>query len=80
MEKANACTPFFHGCLAFALLEAGRVNEAEAAARAGLALREDDPWAQHAACHVYYHRCHFVDALAFMLPRAHHWERCCAFM
>ncbi|GAQ91087.1 Tetratricopeptide repeat like superfamily protein [Klebsormidium nitens] len=80
VEKANARSPFFHGCLAFALLEAGRVTEAEAAARAGLALREDDPWAQHALCHVYHHRCQFEEAVRFMLQRVHQWQHCCPFM
>lgn len=80
MEKEHRCAPFYHGCLAFALLEAGRLTEAEAAAQTGLALRKDDPWAQHALCHVYHERCQFEEGIRFMLARQHDWDGCCPFM
>lgn len=38
---------YVYGMLAFPLLELGRMDEAEAAARKGLAIYKEDIWAQH---------------------------------
>jgi tetratricopeptide (TPR) repeat protein len=43
---------WWHGMAAFAYEQCHRLDEAEAAARQALALRADEPWAQHAIAHV----------------------------
>lgn len=37
--------------LAFPLLELGRIEEAEEAAKRGLEINEKDPWSQHNVSH-----------------------------
>lgn len=49
---ANAHNAHAHGMAAFALEQAHRLDEAEAAARLALTLRRREPWAQHALAHV----------------------------
>lgn len=51
-EQAGAL-PYLGGMLAFAYEQLHLLDEAEAAARAGLARVPDDPWAQHALAHVW---------------------------
>jgi hypothetical protein len=41
---------FIYGMLAFPLLELGRMEEAEVAARKGLAINKNDFWSQHNVC------------------------------
>jgi tetratricopeptide (TPR) repeat protein len=49
---ANRDNPHLHGMLAFGYEQMHRMAEAEAAARRALALKEKEPWAQHALAHV----------------------------
>ena len=44
--------PWLHGLLAFGHEQTHGLDAAEAAARRGLAMRPDEPWAQHALAHV----------------------------
>ena len=41
---------YIYGKLAFPLLELGRMDEAEVAARKGLAINKNDFWSQHNVC------------------------------
>ena len=41
---------FIYGMLAFPLLELGRMDEAERAARRGLAINKNDFWSHHNVC------------------------------
>src|SRR5690606_21528730 len=49
---ANGNNPHMHGMLAFGYEQMHRIPEAEVAARRALALKEKEPWAQHALAHV----------------------------
>jgi hypothetical protein len=48
----NADVPYIHGMAAFAYEQCHLLDEAERAARAAIALRRKEPWAQHALAHV----------------------------
>jgi Tfp pilus assembly protein PilF len=50
--NAAADVPYVHGMAAFAYEQCHLLAEAEAAARAALAMRHKEPWAQHALAHV----------------------------
>lgn len=41
---------YIYGMLAFPLLELGKMDEAERAARKGLAINKNDVWSQHNVC------------------------------
>ncbi|XP_057826980.2 uncharacterized protein LOC131038538 isoform X1 [Cryptomeria japonica] len=71
---------YIYGMLSFPLLEVGRMRDAELAARKGLAIKSDDPWSQHALCHVFQHECRFNEAVHFMETCADSWNACCSFM
>jgi hypothetical protein len=43
---------YIYGLLAFPLLELGRMDEAERAARKGLDINKNDVWSQHNVCSV----------------------------
>src|SRR5690554_5293003 len=51
-EAASADSPHLHGMLAFAHEQLHALEEAEAAARRALELKQKEPWAQHALAHV----------------------------
>ncbi|MEM6852551.1 MAG: tetratricopeptide repeat protein, partial [Pseudomonadota bacterium] len=51
-DPANAETAYLHGMLAFAYEQCHLLTEAEESARRALALKEKEPWAQHALAHV----------------------------
>ncbi|KAH9318349.1 hypothetical protein KI387_020118, partial [Taxus chinensis] len=71
---------YIYGMLSFPLLELGRMRDAELAARKSLTIKSDDPWSQHALCHVFQHECHFNEAAHFMETCADSWNACCSFM
>jgi hypothetical protein len=52
VSPANPGSAYLHGMTAFAYEQCHLLDEAEAAARAALALRRKEPWAQHALAHV----------------------------
>lgn len=51
-EAANADNAHLHGMLAFGLEQMNDIPAAEHSARRALALKEKEPWAQHALAHV----------------------------
>lgn len=46
---------YIYGMLAFPLLELGRMDDAEKAARKGLAINKNDCWSQHNVCGWFWH-------------------------
>lgn len=77
---ANQGEKYIYGMLSFSLLEVGRMGDAELAARKGLTIKSDDPWSQHALCHVFQHECRFKEAVHFMETCLDSWNACCSFM
>ncbi|XP_021307544.1 tetratricopeptide repeat protein 38 isoform X1 [Sorghum bicolor] len=71
---------FIYGMLAFPLLELGRMDEAEIAARKGLAINKNDFWSQHNLCHVFQQECRFKEATEFMESCSPSWEACTSFL
>ncbi|XP_066380092.1 uncharacterized protein [Miscanthus floridulus] len=71
---------FIYGMLAFPLLELGRMDEAERAARKGLAINKNDFWSQHNLCHVFQQECRFREATEFMESCSPSWEACTSFL
>lgn len=72
--------PYYHGMLAFALEQAGRLSAALAAGLAGARLSPADPWAHHGAAHALYYLARLRPGLRFMLRRAPLWGRSMSFM
>ncbi|KAL5217191.1 hypothetical protein ABZP36_017875 [Zizania latifolia] len=71
---------YIYGMLAFPLLELGRMDEAERAARKGLAINKNDCWSQHNLCHVFQQECRFKEATEFMKLCSLSWTSCSSFM
>ncbi|VFQ64242.1 unnamed protein product [Cuscuta campestris] len=71
---------YIYGMLAFPLLELGRMADAEKAAKRGLEINKEDPWAQHALCHVYHYQCRFKEAVEFMEECSQSWSSLSSFM
>ncbi|KAL5198263.1 hypothetical protein ABZP36_001775, partial [Zizania latifolia] len=65
---------YIYGMLAFPLLELGRIDEAERAARKGLAINKNGCWSQHNLCHVFQQECHFKEATELMKSSSPPWE------
>ncbi|XP_062212088.1 uncharacterized protein LOC133913061 isoform X2 [Phragmites australis] len=71
---------YIYGMLAFPLLELGRMDEAERAARKGLSINKNDVWSQHNLCHVFQQKCRFREATEFMESCSPSWTACSSFM
>ncbi|GJN23690.1 hypothetical protein PR202_gb11358 [Eleusine coracana subsp. coracana] len=71
---------YIYGLLAFPLLELGKMDEAERAARKGLDINKDDVWSQHNLCHVFQQECHFREATEFMISCSPSWRDCTSFL
>lgn len=71
---------YIYGMLAFALLELGKMADAEKAAKKGFEINKQDYWAQHALCHVLQYECHFKEAVEFMEGCSSSWSSCGSFM
>ncbi|KAL3696807.1 hypothetical protein R1sor_010883 [Riccia sorocarpa] len=76
----NVGSAYMFGMLAFALVEVGKIREAEIAARLALSIEVQDVWAQHALCHALEAQCRFKDALRLMTGLSSSWGACCSFM
>lgn len=76
----NGDENYIYGMLAFPLLELGRMAEAEEAGKKGYEINKDDPWSQHALCHVYQFYCRFKEAVEFMEDCARSWSSLSSFM
>lgn len=72
--------PYLGGCLAFAYEQLHLLDEAAAAARAGLAIVPNDPWAQHALAHVWLTRGQVGDGLAALTSWSSGWQGLNSFM
>ncbi|KAL0336288.1 UNVERIFIED_CONTAM: hypothetical protein Sradi_4840700 [Sesamum radiatum] len=71
---------YIYGMLAFPLLELGRMEDAERAGKKGYEINKEDPWSQHALCHVYQYECRFKAAVEFMNDCARSWSPLSSFM
>lgn len=73
-------TAEMHGMLAFGLEEMNRLDEAEAAARQAIALKRNEPWAQHALAHVMETQGRCAEGLDTMLGFSDGWAEKNSFM
>ncbi len=69
-----------HGLHAFALEQCHRLEAAECAARRALAMRPDEPWAQHAIAHVMLTDGRLAEGAAFMAEASSQWQGLTSFM
>jgi len=69
-----------HGMVAFAYEQCHLLDEAEAAARAALRLKLNEPWAQHAIAHVMLGRGRIREGLEFMQQASAGWTGLTSFM
>ena len=75
-----ADVPQLHGMAAFGYEQCHLLDEAEAAANRALAMRREEPWAQHALAHVYLTRGRVPEGLAFMAGVSDTWAGLNSFM
>lgn len=80
LVAANPDNRFVWGMYAFGLEECNRLDEAEAAARKGLALDRNDPWAHHAVAHCLEARGRMLEGVAFLQSVSDTWADCNSFM
>ncbi|GAB2280350.1 hypothetical protein Dimus_014987 [Dionaea muscipula] len=76
----NQEASYIYGMLAFPLLELGKMEEAEKAARKALEINKQDVWAQHNLCHVLQQECRFNEAVNFMEEYSSAWSSCSSFL
>ncbi|HEV7276086.1 MAG TPA: hypothetical protein VGN80_07360 [Devosiaceae bacterium] len=79
-EAANQDSPHLHGMLAFAHEQLHALDEAEAAARRALALKEKEPWAQHALAHVMLSTGRVREGVDFLATASRTWDGLNSFM
>jgi hypothetical protein len=72
--------PYLGGCLAFAYEQLHLLGEAEAAAKAGLAIVPTDPWAQHALAHVWLTQGRIAEGLTALEGWSPGWQGLNSFM
>ena len=78
--ERNADQPYMHGMAAFAYEQCHLLDEAEHEARAALALRRKEPWAQHALAHVMLTRGRIDEGVEFLEGMADTWTGLNSFM
>lgn len=71
---------YAHGMLAFGYEECHLLDQAEAAARDAMALRQDEPWAHHALAHIHLTRGDVAEGIAFLESVADTWADLNSFM
>jgi hypothetical protein len=74
--KAGAASgdiPYIYGMKAFGYEQCHLLEEAESEARAGLAMRRKEPWAQHALAHVFLTRGRIDEGAQFLEDAADTW-------
>ncbi|KAL5553986.1 hypothetical protein UlMin_041387 [Ulmus minor] len=76
----NKQESYMYGMLAFPLLELGRMEDAEKAARKALEINKQDLWGQHNLCHVLQNECLFKEAVEFMESCSSSWGSCSSFL
>ncbi len=80
VAAANADVPYMHGMTAFAYEQCHLLDAAEAEARAALAMRRKEPWAQHALAHVLLTRGRIDEGARFLESAADTWTDLNSFM
>jgi tetratricopeptide (TPR) repeat protein len=78
--QANPSNAHAQGMLAFGLEQMHRIPEAEVAARRALALKEKEPWAQHALAHVMLSTGRTREGIAFLGEASRTWVDLNSFM
>ncbi|MDP3135644.1 MAG: tetratricopeptide repeat protein [Burkholderiaceae bacterium] len=79
-EIAAADVPYLHGMLAFGWEQCHFLEQAEASARRGMALRRKEPWAQHALAHVMLTQGRIREGHAFLAEVSPDWTGLNSFM
>lgn len=79
MER-SADVPYVHGMTAFAYEQCHLLDDAARAARAALALRRKEPWAQHALAHVMLTRGRIEEGVQFLEGMQDTWTHLNSFM
>ena len=77
---ANADIPYIYGMKAFGYEQCHLLDEAESEARAALAMRRKEPWAQHALAHVFLTRGRMDEGVQFLEDSADTWSGLNSFM
>jgi hypothetical protein len=77
---ANQDVAYWHGMTAFGYEQCHLLDEAESEARAALAMRRKEPWAQHALAHVLLTRGRIDEGSAFLEAAADSWSGLNSFM
>ncbi len=77
---ANSDVPYVYGMKAFAYEQCHLLDEAESEARAALAMRRKEPWAQHALAHVFLTRGRIDEGAQFLEDAANTWSGLNSFM
>jgi hypothetical protein len=77
---ANADVPYVYGMKAFGYEQCHLLDEAESEARAALAMRRREPWAQHALAHVFLTRGRIEEGAQFLEDSADTWSGLNSFM
>ena len=72
--------PYLHGMAAFAWEQCHLLDQAEAAARQGIAMCRKEPWAHHALAHVMLTTGRFTEGQAFMNDISDSWTGLNSFM
>jgi hypothetical protein len=80
VAAANAHIPYVHGMTAFAYEQCHLLEQAESEARAALAMRSKEPWAQHALAHVYLTRGRIDEGARFLQDASDTWVGLNSFM
>ena len=80
VAAASADVPYVHGMTAFAYEQCHLLEQAEAEARAALAMRNKEPWAQHALAHVYLTRGRIDEGARFLEEASGTWVGLNSFM
>lgn len=77
---AAADVPYLHGMLAFAWEQCHFLEQAETAARRGIAMRRKEPWAHHALAHVMLTQGRIREGHAFLQDVSPTWTGLNSFM
>jgi tetratricopeptide (TPR) repeat protein len=77
---ASSDIPYIYGMKAFGYEQCHLLEEAESEARAGLAMRRKEPWAQHALAHVFLTRGRIDEGAQFLEDAADTWSGLNSFM
>jgi hypothetical protein len=80
VSAANSDVAYVYGMKAFGYEQCHLLDEAESEARAALAMRRKEPWAQHALAHVFLTRGRMDEGAQFLEDAANTWSGLNSFM